>query len=426
MIEGFPHPGLLASGTHTDGEETILLGPGRGAGITEARLEKAVSRQFTVPGRLILPDVSYPVQEFSFSRTRDGFVAVNRPAGVWPLIRLELKLRPGTEVFDLTSLKVSPRGDGVETQVLVTRVMLSLVLCGEFRFVFEETLDQFAYDLELTPEYGVEIRHRAALFRKLAYIEDVFRFRVPFSLPEYIPGEALLSVEKLYRGLTEGEFHQRSEAVPWTIDTSKVDLDAPPFRGIGPIESRQERPITLFNHTLDVGPITVRALHAEIASPRELTKLRAASGKTARLEFNLLDYTVTIRFERYASLSRTKREARRRKFLYELQHEESVAVSETVDELLIDPLTAQVAERIAFGWLQINGLPDAIFPEQPVPVNDGRAWNVPLALRYQSTPGAHLAELRIDAYTGHVSADIPVEAILERADIVARQILHAG
>lgn len=439
IVSAGVEPGVMLSlsGNHTRGRgvpSTQLPGVGfpvetrrKGKphrGVSGRPSHSSAPREYTVYGSLRIDGVGYPVQKFTFSYTNGALRAVNHPKGGWPSVELQLTLRPGTEVFDLTSLRAVPQGDTIRAQLLVTRVLLGMALTRRFEFVFRDFTQGFAYDLDVPSPDLKELRNRAALYRKFAYIEDTFK--VWFTLPKYIPGEAVRYVDELFRGISEGEYFQRVEEARFGVNPIAIDLDSPPFHGIGPIEDHQDNPVTLFGHVFNVGRISLRAENAEISSPRDLRLLRSSSEPRVMTRLRLHDFRVLLRFERFTALGPAERERRLRIFMDGLRREEPEAITESIFDPLILPLDAQGAEQVAFGWIQIHALPDGIRPEAPEPSTDGRYWRVPLALRYASGQAAPLAELQVDIYTGLVTAGFNHEDLLQRADTAARDLLHAG
>lgn len=381
-------------------------------------------RRFSVHGKLAIEGVRYPMQSFQFTRTATELMAQNEPDGHWPQIHLRLTLRPGTEVFDLTSFRAVPVGDTVEAQLLVTRVLLGLAGPRRFRFVFQDFAEEFGYELDISAESVQELRGRAALYRKAAYIESVFHTR--FSLPEHITGDMVRYVDDLFRGLTEGEYQQRVEEVQLAVDPDTADLARPPFSDIGEVSESQTNNVTLFLRQLDVGPIDFLAKHALVSTPSELSRLKRSRENGIRVRFRLLDWTLRVRFARYFALAAKERSRRLQAFVRTLCREEPEEVASTIFLPLIQPLAREGALRIAFGWLQINRLPDAICADSPELGVDGLGWVVPLSLRFVRGGSAGLSELVIDIYSGAVTAKESPDIILARARSLAPDILHAG
>ncbi len=382
------------------------------------------ARSFPVYGRLAIEGIRYPVQEFTFTRTADEVVAENHPAGHWPTITFRLKLREGTDRFDLASFRARSRGERVEAQILVTRVLLGLAAARRLRFAFRDVGEEISYELDISPNELKDIRNRAALYRKLAYIERTIH--TTFSISEYIQPGTIRYVDELFKGITEGEFYQRAEGAMFDVEPKRVDLSAPPFRGFGSIEGGQNNPVTIFGRTFDIGPISFGTKYAQIGSPSELRKLRTSEAATVKVKFLALDYRLYVRFERFAALGQKKRQQALRPFLEDLRRDEPAAITESIYDPLIMPLDSATATRIAFGWLQINRLPDGICPEPPVLDIAAGHWSVPIAVKYELGASEPLAHLRIDLYSGDVKVDVGREALLQSADSAARRLLHAG
>lgn len=308
--------------------------------------------------------------------------------------------------------------------LLFTRVILSLEKAEVFS-IDTDSLGQLDVQFQsLSPPEHMMMFRRAAVARKLKFLEGVFG--VTFSVADSIPPYGLSVVEQVFRGVTEGEFTMRGEWVVFEkIPTADIVLSQPPFDGIGPFGRVIGHRINLFGRTLDVGPIKVSLTYGELSDPNvvELVNKRSVQSLNARL--SVLDNRITFRFERYASLPQHKRTKRLNDFKRKLAQEEPTELVELVDRTLQNPVSADEAGRIAVGWQYYNNLPDRYCPQEPELEEGGAHWRVPIYLVYTTGEGGPVGELVIHAVTGEVIQHTPIDELRSHGLALAEKILQA-
>jgi len=386
-------------------------------------------------GVLIIPDAPFvfPPQRFTVS-SKDGSHAVeSHPTDAWPQILIELSHSPQGEPT-VQRVQFRPSGNTVESEILYTRVHYTVSEIGSYMLASEITSDDQVVGISfscqpLTGEQASSILYRAKLARKLRFIERTFNLTE--TLPEDITPHHVQYIEAIFRGLTEGEFTTRGNAITVHVRAAELDLDAPPFSEAGSFEYclgneqallfQPGRPYTL----LDMGPYYLKLQRAVIANRRILSRLR--EGQDAGVRFEVLDSQITYRYERYSRPERHKLVLHNlERFHHLLNSEEPSDLADTLFDPLISDVLPDEAITIAVGWLQYHDFPDRFSPQQPILDDERAGWRVPIYIVYASGKHAPVGELLIDLKTGSIINEPAPELVFEHGLALGETILRAS
>jgi hypothetical protein len=354
---------------------------------------------FSFRGRLEIPGITLPEQEFTASSAQNKLFILNTPENSWPEILIELGPDPDWRIFKAPKISMRRSDRIVEAVILFTRVMHFLIKAGECA-LYDNAQKVLELKLASGFQFDDPFISGAKLFRKLLYIEDVFRRK--FRLPGQISQEEIGIIEMVFRGITEGEFSQRVEqALFKNVPTNIINLDRPSFGDVGSFSHTSKDPIPLFGEQLDVGSVTIH------------------------LEKAVLDNQVTCRFERYARQTRKYRMRRLNQFKQKLAREEPQELVDLIDEPLQNDVSADEAFQIAVGWQLYNRLPDRYYPQEPQLDEKAGCWRVSIHLAYARGESAPVGELSIDLKTGKIIQHTPIEEVRSRGKALVETMLHA-
>lgn len=371
----------------------------------------------------------FPPQPFVVTSRGVKVTIESRPGGGWPQILIILSLSshatPTVERFLLR-----PSGDTVESELLYTRALYTLSESGSCFLASEVTPDDrlvgVGFGFEPFGEKDTrDLIYRGKLARKLAFIESLFRTR--FSVPENITPEQVRRVETLFRGITEGEFVMRGNAITVPVRAADVNLAEPPFSGIGPYEQFLGAEEAVLDHPrlLDVGPVYFSMNRAIVANKSALAALREKRDQWVR--FEVLDNLITYRFERYTARDKHKRVMQKlHQFHSRLEREEPPELAATLTEMLTSDVVPAEAVEIAVGWLEYNNLPDRFSPQEPVLDEECGCWRVPIYLVYAGGDSVPVGELLIDLKTGSIVEEPSPEAMYREGRALAEKVSRVG
>jgi hypothetical protein len=369
--------------------------------------------------RLEIPGLSLvPEQDCTASRTEGGLLLQNNPKDSWPRFSIETE-------SDSALISVWPSDNTVNGELLNTRVRFALEKAGlcslcaldlgvEFKFVFKHPSESEKQKL----------LYRAKLCRKLKYIEQAFG--TSFLLPDEIPAEQVEIIDRVFRGITEGEFTTRASEILFDVSLSSIDLSSPPFSGPGSLAREMGSEQRLFDKLLAVGPVSVHLERAELANPRALDREGEGSNQRVSIRLELLDNQITHRFESFAMQAYKQRIQRLDQFKRELALEEPKELVDLVDEPLQGDVSELEAGQIAMGWTFYSNLPDRYCPQDPEIDQSTGHWHVPIWLVYANGEGGHVGDLLIHKKTGVIVSQTSIEELRSRAMALAETMLHAG
>lgn len=366
-------------------------------------------------GILEIPGAPFtiPRQNFIATFTSDGSIIFENCAiSPWPRILIELAIEPTDGRANVKSFRIRPIDNSTDAEIVYTRVQFEMGKIGRCARRFGDGEDNLPFKFDPpTPSDEKQLLHRAKIFRKLQYIERVFDTR--FSLPKEISRDDVAAIEFVFRAITEGEFSTRQQQITLPLDPSKVDLTKPPFDGPGPLIYREDMDwIELFGQRLPIGNPVVTLRHAEVASPQAVRQIRQGHSGPVWVRFDILDHQIHYQFG-----NRTTRSAKRlqqqglKSFKQELAKNESMELTNLLDETLMADVSGEEAGLIAMGWTQYNNLPDRFCPQAPILAQDTNCWHVPIYLAYTSGKVEPVGELVIDKKTGEIISHTPIEEL---------------
>jgi len=366
-----------------------------------------------------------PMQDFTALFTDLGGAFENHPNPPWPKLSIELAADPATGIFSVKKFQVRPSENTADGEILYTRLQLSLA--NRRSLLRIEGIDEvFGFSFGPFPEEAKQqLLYRAKLFRKLKYLEKVFRVR--FTLPREILPDQAGAIDLIFRGVTEGEFIIRGQELTLPLQPSEIDLTKPPFGGPGPLTYLYTDEIhDLFDHHLLIGPTLIKLKHAELANPQAVRQIQQGQPGPVWVRFDVLDHQITCRLENKAARPRKQLQQKLNQFKRELAREDPPELVELVSEPLMSDVSPQEAVQIAVGWLYYNHLPDRFCPQEPELDQATTHWRVPIYLVYADGQGGPVGELVIDKKTGVVLSHTPVEELRHRGLALATTLLHVS
>lgn len=383
----------------------------------------AVARK-TLKGRLEIPGAVFtiPEQRFSSLQTEAGIVFESHPEPPWPKMLIELESR--LQQSGIERLLVQASDNTVKAELLRTRVAFAIAMAGEWILHMNHQVAKVEHQRgPYTEANENQIRYRAKIFRKLKYIEE--SFGLCFSVPETMSGHEVRQIETIFRGMTEGEFRGRANAMSFKLLPSMIDLSKPPFSGMGKFFYPVEAPIKLFDQDIPVGRFTVHLEKAELANPRVVEHLHKGSRKPIEVRFEVLDNQVVYRFDNYAGQPRQHLRQRLDQFKQKLARDEPRELVDLVDEPIQDDVSRREATQIAVGWTFYSHLPDRYCPQEPEIDDTTGHWRVPIWLVYASGEGGPVGEVIIDKKTGEIVRHTPIDELRSKGLALAEKILNA-
>jgi hypothetical protein len=319
----------------------------------------------------------------------------------------------------LRRLAVTPSDNTIEAAIMLTRVNHALVTTGCCALNVDGEAPLILKLDELSTESRGTLIALSKIVRKLKYVEEVFRVR--FSLADVITAQQALTVEMIFRGVTEGEFVMRVNeiTIPGFRPEPPPDLNKPPFEGPGRFSYIANSPFELFGQQLPLGPVIIVLEKCEVANPRTLDLVRERWDRPVDLRFILYDHQVSYRFEDFTDLGQEHLTRMFQSFEQDLASNEVPELARLASEPLTGPVTSREAVSIATAWQIYNGFPDRYCPQDPV-IDDSRGcWRVPIDLVYATGDGGPVGELFIDRVTGEILDHTPVEEIRSRGRLIA-------
>lgn len=386
-------------------------------------------------GLLIIPDAPFvfPPQHFTVSSKDDRIAVESHPTDPWPQILIELSHSPQGEPT-VQRVQFRPSGNTVESEILYTRVHYTVSEIGSYLLASEITSDDEVVGISfncqpLSREQASSMLYRAKIARKLRFIERTFNLTE--ALPEDITPDHVQYIEAIFRGLTEGEFTTRGNAVTVFLRAADVDLDAPPFSEVGPFEyCLGNEQALLFQQSgpykvLDVGPYYLKLQRAVLANMTLLSRLR--EGQDTWVRFEVLDSQITYRYERYSRPERHKLVQKKlERFHHLLNSEEPSDLADTLLDPLISDVLPDEAVKICVGWLQYHDFPDRFSQQEPVLDDQRGCWRVPIYIVYASGKHAPVGELLIDLKTGSIINEPAPELMFGHGLVLGETILRAS
>ena len=324
------------------------------------------------------------------------------------------KLEIGLQSFDET----------VDGRLVVTRALFRLVRSGRGALALPGIEEPLEVGVTLSESGAEKLLYGAKLYRKLKYIERVFN--VKFSLPNEISSKEVQSVERVFRGITEGAFSMRYAEATFRFSPHDINLSEPPYSSPGHFDAIISEEIGLFDQSLRVGLVTVYIDRAHLANPRVMDEVLKGSNEPVLVRFEILDNQMRFRFEDYVKQSREALVEPLERFKQELALEDPEELVDLVSEPLAKDVSSSEAAQIAVGWTFYTRLTDRFCPQDPEIDQSTGHWRVPIWLVYANGEGGSVGDLLIHKKSGVILSHTPMEEIRSRAMALADTILHAG
>jgi hypothetical protein len=371
-----------------------------------------------------------PAQKFTERLVENRRILKNEPNGKWPSLILEIPRDAADSVPTFTDVRAESADDSVEAWLLLSRLMFLLAVSETFVLIEDGGRERALVLRETDPSVLSEVRNLSSIVRKLRYIEGIFNEQ--FSIPDRFSPHDVIATEKVFRGLTQGEFTLRSDVITLRrLDRAKLSLAEPPFTRPGVFSRRvegalEETSIELLGRRLYLGPYTIVVKQAEIGNRRGLDRIESTSHEKIDIRFVVYDNQVSYSFDNY--LGRKDRRISRDRFLRfkkALEVDEPKDLVDLVDESLQGEVSVYEAIQIASGFLQYHDFPDRYCAQEPVLEPGDRKWRVPIHLAYADGRGGPVGELVIDLKTGVIDRHTPAEVMLADGRALAKKLLNA-
>jgi hypothetical protein len=411
---GFQGSGVVATlGGLTEDQSHVSVWPPEITGATRTPFS----------GRLVVDGIKLAKQTFSSRSTGKGEIVIqNDPAAPTPRIILILNGGPDKWRFNIN---IQPADDSVDSWIWATRLSYCIETGKTF---YIQTTDGSSEVLRADEPSGSakeNLAYFAKLVRKLKFIERKFGLK-RLSLPALYPGPLLEAIELTFRGITEGQFSSRAEEVVIVgLVPSDVDLQEPPFSRPGSFSYPKKDKIKLFGKELDLGPINIILDKTEIANHRTVEAMRRSPDQPVDLRFVVYDNQITYRFENYVEKTGEKDRQKLEQFKNQLATQEPRELVNLIDESLQAEVSGDEAVEVAMGWLFYHRFRDRYCAQEPTLDADHRRWRVPISLLYADGTGGQVGDITVDAKTGVIISNTPVELIRANGETIARRIFGA-
>lgn len=364
--------------------------------------------------------VPFSTQTFSIRQEKGIDYLQNHPTNSFPQIQIILRKENSSILVEGFTMRSSD--NSIKSEISTTR-LLFLIAENKGFSLFIEGLDAplLEFDFEdVSAQSRNKIFYHAGLFRKLGFIESVFRTK--FSLPEEISAEEIERVEMLFRGLTEGEF---SHHVNSSINLFNYKLTVEDFETVN-LKTRRnfifDEDMLVLDKFFPIGKVLAK-INAAIANPRVL-KNRQVGDVLPSLRLNVFDSQIIYRFDKYCNpqtLLRNKQKLEQFKNVLRKNNEPDFLVS------LLDERLGEIKEKTAIqtvtGYLQFYDFPDRFSVLNPT--LEGNFWRVPIALIYPKQEPIWLEDALVDAKTGEVELGITIEELKQKGKLKAKEIFSS-
>ena len=368
-----------------------------------------------------LPESNFrmPFQKFCIRQSHNEVILESESHDDFPTVRFVIN-----ESNDSVVTVPKPATKSSLSEVLYTGFFLELMRSKSFSLVGEK--DEIFFELRnggYTDEQWDRIEYRSKLFHKVLFIEKMFG--IQFEVPENIVWREAMAIETLFRGLTEGEFTfpaGKNFRVPFnTLGTA--DFDSPPFSAPGAwTYSLPDEVEVVFGLEFQVGKRTITAQRARLGNPRILTEIRAGN-PPSDIRIDILDHSVTCRFEKYLDDERLKQNrAKLNKFKAFLSTFEPTDLVARLQQPLAS-IPSDVAVEIIQGILQFYDFPDRFGISAPI--LEMNRWHSKIGLYYSENEPIWLANVYVDRSSGQVDSDITFEELLSTGRRRAKEVVGA-
>ncbi len=365
------------------------------------------------------------MQDFTIYRpTATSLIVKNHPVFSSPSVEIELGASSPDSPFQVLRFDVRPTGDTTDAEIEYTRLFFVLANTSKCSLRIKGGGVLFNFNMQGASSEGEKsFLYRAKLFRKLKFIESVYRTQ--FRWPTEISPDEAYQIEIVFRGITEGEFTVRGDSITFYnyAPATTEELNAHPFTEPGSFTQWSSNYAAIFDRLLAVGPVSVHLNHAVVANSRLLDKLRAGES-VPQIRFIVFDHQIGHRFEKYAALSPQARRRKLEQFKKRLLKEEPEVLVALLDEPLASEVSADEARRIVIGWLQYNMFPDRFWPQEPSLENN--RWRVPVWVTAPRGQGRWVQDVFIERKTGIILTPISVEELRALGKSVAAETLRAS
>lgn len=398
----------------------VANGLASASGLSRITQSGLVALTPSLRGHLEIPGDAFtiPDQEFSVRSTKGGILVESHPERSWPTIRFELLPQGAVKNF-----AIGASDNTVKAELLRTRVVFSLRSAETWLVRLNHVVVQIKRNTKhRSASDEAELLYRAKIYRKLTYFEEFFDRR--FLLPATISSDEVQRIETVFRGITEGEFRGRANAMLFKLLPSMIDLSKPPFSGIGEFTYKVGA-VELFDQHVPVGRFTVHLEKAELANPRAVEAVRKGSREPIEVRFEVLDNQVVYRFADYVRQPRQHLRQRLDQFKQELALEEPQQLVNLVDEHIQADVSRREATQIAVGWQFYSHLPDRYCPQEPELDDSTGHWRVPIWLVYATGEGGSVGEVIVDKKTGEIVRHTPIDELRCKGLGLAEKILNA-
>ncbi|MCA1622881.1 MAG: hypothetical protein LC768_00880 [Acidobacteria bacterium] len=370
-------------------------------------------------GQMSVGDIFFPVQMFSMREEGKFTYLQNYPEKLFP--KLEIILEEKNLELQVKEFAVRPFNNSVEEEISYTRFFL---LTSEVKkcslHIKDADIPPFNFSFaEISSEVKKQVIHQAKLFRKLGFIE--FLFKIKFDVPKEISPNDVRQIEILFRGLTEGEF---SAPLGDSITVFNYKLNKSDLQNHLTSQKREfsfefNEDLLVLGKFFPIGKMSFKMEKASIANPGVVQKFKE-NETIPSLRLNIFDYQVSHRFEKYSDAERlSKNKQKLDQYKNTLRKDEPSFLINLFDEPLAE-IDDKSAIGIVEGLLQYYGFPDRFSVLKPK--LEKNRWRVPIALTYPKYEPIWLEDAFVDVRTGKVKMKISFNELLKKGKKKAKEV----
>lgn len=374
-------------------------------------------------GQISIRDFLFPVQEFALSE-KDSYVFIeNYPKNSFPKIQITLEEK--NFVYEVKDFTVRPSDNSVQGEILYTRFFLTTAENKKCTLNFKD-IDFVPFNFsfsDLASEEKKQTLYRAKLFRKLGFIEEVFKIK--FNVPENITAVEAQRIDVLFRGITEGKFSNPAgnSITVFNYKIGEEDLKDTSFPKRRNFSFEFDEDFLVLGKFFHIGKMKFMVKKASIANPRILKNLDKGD-IVPNLRLNVFDHQVHHDFKKYSNLKKIKTNKQRlERFKNHLRKEEPEYLVALLDESLPE-IDEKAAVEIIEGLLQYHDFPDRF--SVLTPELKESHWKVPIALTYPKNEPINLIDAFVDVRTGKVEMEISFDELLKKGKRKAEEVFTIG
>ena len=232
-------------------------------------------------------------------------------------------------------------------------------------------------------------------------------------------------IDRLFRGLTEGEFKFAAES-PITIFNYEVtpsDLQNNSILSKRAFAFEFNEDFLVLGKLFPVGKRFFKIEKASVANPRTIRNVKVGD-IIHSLKLNIFGSQIHHRFEKYSNPERLQKNKQKlEQYKTTLRKNEPEFCVSLLDEPLIE-ITSEFATEIVTGWLEFYDFPDGYTVGEPI--LEDEKWRVPLLLAYPTGENSFVTDIFVNVRTGIIENSLEIEEIRNIGKSKAKEIFSGG